>query len=90
MKCEHHAKTKGDGTWEEIVAPFACSYYAIDPGAQTFDKCCNPEDPSTFVTGLRNHSVTAPPLGLVGQRWDGGEVITYVRSGSPLNVYILR
>jgi len=97
---ERHWKTAGDGNWEPIYAPFDCSYYSIaGPIANLqqvfFDKCSDPEDDTSCVPGLTQFSVTAPPLMLSGvdppsHRWKKGEVITYVKSSSPLSVYVLR
>jgi hypothetical protein len=86
-----HAKTKGDGTWEEVVAPFDCSYYTIGSYAPgSFDKCSDPKDSGSCVSGLAQHVVMSAPIGARGQRWDAGEIITYVRSSAPLNLYFLR
>ena len=93
-QCEHHSKTRGDGTWEKVVAPFDCSYYSIGVGGSIsqFEKCCTPDDSESIVSGLTIHSVTAPPINssLPGARWKEGEVITYVRSSSPIPLYFLK
>lgn len=88
---EWHAQTKGNGEWEPIWAPFACSYYSISTVGNTvpFDKCSDPEDASTLVTGLTAFQVNAPRATQLC-RWDQGDVITYVRSSSPLNLYFLK
>lgn len=93
-QCELHSKTEGTSEWEEIIAPFDCSYYAIcgTQAGQQFDKCSDTEDANTAVLGLTVHSVMAPPIdpGLPGPRWRAGDPITYVRSSSPLNLYFLK
>jgi hypothetical protein len=92
-QCEHHDKTIGSGQWEDVVAPFDCSYYSIvGPAGAAFDKCCDKSDASKSVTGLTSHVVSAPPSNqsLPGSRWKQGEVITYVRSSVPLNLYFLK
>lgn len=91
MTCEQHAVTQGSGQWEDVVAPFDCSYYTITaPAGTLFDKCSDSSDPTTEISGLSQHAVLAPPIGRIGQRWASGETITYVRSSSPLNLYFLK
>lgn len=91
MKCETHAKTSGSGQWEEVIAPFDCSYYTITaPAGTLFDKCSDTGDPTTVISNLSSHAVLAPPIGRIGQRWASGEVVTYVRSSNPLSLYFLK
>lgn len=96
MSGERHTKTLGNGTWERVVALLDCSYYAINVQSvgDSFDKCCNPNDESTWQLGISQHAVLAPPVGQPrsesGQRWDSGDIITWVRSSSPLNLYFLK
>jgi len=87
---ERHAKTKGNSSWEEICAPIDCSFYSINISApgQTFDKASDTQDSDQQVLGMTNFSVMGASHG--SHRWNQGELITYVRSSSPLNLYFLK
>ena len=92
-QCEHHDKTTGNGQWEEVLAPFDCSYYSIvSPAGATFDKCCDQNNADTIVQGLTSHIVSSPPMNqsLPGPRWRKGEIVTFVRSSVRLNLYFLK
>lgn len=94
MLVERHGKTNGGNTWEEVFAPIDCNYYSISsPTPQTFWKCsdkndadtCKKFDPPGWI------SITAPfqhPSRDV--RWNAGDLITYVKSADPLDLYFLR
>jgi hypothetical protein len=87
MRYESHSKTEGTGDWEPIVAPFPCTYYAIYGKGVLFDKCSDPDDGDTCLPQISDFMIIAPPLRF---RWNAGDVITYVRSASPLCLYFLR
>lgn len=88
MKHEWHCKTLGNGEWEPVVAPIACSYYTIAGRTVVFDKCSDPENEKSYVLGIDSFSVSSQPTN--DFRWNRGEVITYVRSASPLHLFFLR
>lgn len=85
---EAHRKTQGTGQWEEVHAPIDCSYYQIvDPNGNSFEKCSDPEDASTCTT-RNGFSIIAPAK--EDWRWNHGDLITYVKSNTPLDLYFLR
>ncbi len=89
---EAHGKTEGTGEWEEVIAPISCSYYAIsDQDGPAWQKCSDPEDTTacrSFVSG-GSFAVTAPPCE-TAWRWNKGDIVTWVKSSSPLSLYFLR
>jgi hypothetical protein len=94
---ERHAKTEGTGDWEPIISPGSCSYYSIygrsvdeqgNVSQIKFDKCSDPGDPDTCLEKITEFDCVAQPSR--EWRWNKGDVITYVRSSSPLELYFLR
>ena len=93
MGCEAHGRTEGTGDWEPVIASISCNYYAIsDPDGPAWQKSSNPEDVNacrSFPAGS-SFAITAPHFSETGWRWNKGDVITWVKSSSPLSLYFLR